>query len=138
MLVLTVTHDSPQASSTGTPGSSAQRTETGSAELETQASPSPVPRLSPAESAALAGRVQSAIEVKSSGAQVGMEVFDRHTNTVVTSLNADRAFPSMSVVKLFIAIDVIARDDDARPSETTQARISQMLSTSDDHIASSF
>ncbi|NKQ53086.1 hypothetical protein HFP15_09345 [Amycolatopsis sp. K13G38] len=67
-----------------------------------------------------------------------MEVYDRQTSTVLTSLNADQQFASMSVVKLLIAIDVLAQNQFELPSTATQTQITQMLSTSDDAIASSF
>ncbi|TVT00640.1 hypothetical protein FNH07_31275 [Amycolatopsis bartoniae] len=72
------------------------------------------------------------------GAKVGLEVFDRATGTTVTSLNADATFSSMSVVKLLIAIDLLARNDWALPDTATRNRITRMLSASDDAIASSF
>ncbi|TNC29247.1 hypothetical protein FG385_02630 [Amycolatopsis alkalitolerans] len=67
-----------------------------------------------------------------------MEVYDRQTGSVLTSLAPDQQFSSMSVVKLLIAVDLLARDNWAPPDTTTQNRITQMLSASDDAIASSF
>lgn len=147
MLVVTVTHHSRQAAisnaqfaapaSSAPETSSTPETESSSPQLETQSSPSPTPQLSPAESAALADRLEDAVDAKAAGAQVGMEVYDRQTNTVVTSLHSAQAFHSMSVVKLLIAIDVVARDNGTLPDAATRERITQMLSTSDDDIASS-
>ncbi|TVT22870.1 hypothetical protein FNH06_11935 [Amycolatopsis acidiphila] len=70
--------------------------------------------------------------------KIGMEVYDRQANKVVTSLNAGQTFSSMSVVKLLIAVDRLARDDWALPDTATQNRVTRMLSTSDDALASSF
>ncbi|MGH4006756.1 MAG: serine hydrolase [Pseudonocardiaceae bacterium] len=69
-------------------------------------------------------------------AQAGFVVFDRQNNTVLTSQDADRQFASMSVVKLLIALDVLASDNWATPDRTTQQQLQQMLARSDDGIAS--
>lgn len=69
-------------------------------------------------------------------AQVGFEVFDRQHNVVLTSHGADQPFAAMSVVKLLIALDVLASDDWATPDKATQRRLHQMLADSDDDIAS--
>jgi hypothetical protein len=67
--------------------------------------------------------------------QVGFEVFDRQTGTVLTSLNAGQQFPSMSVVKLLIALDTLASDNWLAPDDATRQEIHQMLADSDDEIA---
>ncbi|KAA9158452.1 hypothetical protein FPZ12_022605 [Amycolatopsis acidicola] len=82
--------------------------------------------------------MQAAARKSVSSAKVGMEVYDRETDSVVTSLNTSQQFNSMSVVKLLIAIDILARDNWVLPSQSTQDRITRMLSYSDDALASSF
>lgn len=74
------------------------------------------------------------MQAQVSDAQVGVEVFDRQTGTVLTSLNSQQQFPSMSVVKLLIALDVLHSDNWALP-DGTQQQLSQMLSASDDNVA---
>jgi hypothetical protein len=62
-------------------------------------------------------------------------VFDRQTGAVVTSMDADRQFASMSVVKLLIALDALASSNWALPDDATQQQLHQMLAASDDGIA---
>jgi hypothetical protein len=140
MLIVSVTKDaSPvSAASVRAPASDPPATASSPA-LATQSTTTatPPPAISPGESQELAGRVQQALRRSVSGAKVGMEVYDRQSNTVLTSLNPGQAFASMSVVKLLIAVDALARDDWALPDAATQDRITRMLSASDDAIASS-
>jgi len=44
-------------------------------------------------------------------AQEGFEVFDLLTGAVLTSHNAGQQFAAMSVVKLLIAVDALARNN---------------------------
>ncbi|MGB7795866.1 MAG: hypothetical protein WA731_03325 [Pseudonocardiaceae bacterium] len=67
--------------------------------------------------------------------QDGFEVFDLQTGTVLTSNNAGQQFAAMSVVKLLIALDALARDNWVIPDGATQQQIRQMLADSDDEIA---
>jgi hypothetical protein len=67
--------------------------------------------------------------------QDGFEVFDLQTGTVLTSNNAGQQFAAMSVVKLLIALDALARDNWVIPDGATQQQIHQMLADSDDEIA---
>ncbi|HEV7452235.1 MAG TPA: hypothetical protein VGO16_12780 [Pseudonocardiaceae bacterium] len=67
--------------------------------------------------------------------QVGLEVFDRQDNTVLTSHDTGRQFASMSLVKLLIALDALASGSWATPDEATQQKLHQMLANSDDDIA---
>lgn len=97
--------------------------------------PAPVPALTAEQQAALAEQVRGAVDADIAGAQVGLEVYDRQSGTVVTSLDPGQQFPAMSVVKLFIALDVLAGNNWALPDQATQQRLSQMLSASDDEIA---
>jgi hypothetical protein len=143
MLVMSVTHgqNTVSVASTRTPAPTPDpTTETTTPQLATQATPTPTPSptLSAEESQELAERVQEAVRKSVPSAKVGMEVYDRQSNTVLTSLNADQTFSSMSVVKLLIAVDLLARDNWALPDTATQNRITRMLSASDDAIASSF
>lgn len=62
-------------------------------------------------------------------------VFDRATGELVLAEEPDRPFQSASVVKLLIALDVLAA---APPDESTAARLRSMLSTSSDAQASAF
>ncbi|MGH3768788.1 MAG: hypothetical protein ACRDTX_27175 [Pseudonocardiaceae bacterium] len=69
-------------------------------------------------------------------AQVGFEVFDRTDDIVLTSQDADQQFASMSVVKLLIALDALARNNWASPDDGMRQELHQMLANSDDQIAS--
>lgn len=68
-------------------------------------------------------------------AQDGFEVFDLSTGAVLTGRNAGQQFAAMSVVKLLIAVDALARDNWATPDGATQQEMHQMLADSDDGIA---
>ncbi|HET6499185.1 MAG TPA: hypothetical protein VFG87_00345 [Amycolatopsis sp.] len=70
------------------------------------------------------------------GAEVGVEVYDQQTDTVLTSLDPTEQFPTMSVVKLLIAIDVLHQNNWVLPDQDEQQEITRMLSYSDDAIAS--
>jgi len=87
------------------------------------------------DQAAVAARVKQATQAVVPGAQVGYAVFDRTTGRLLASENADQPVASMSVVKLLIALDVLARDNGAAPDPGTQQLLHQMLATSDDQIA---
>jgi len=141
MLVFTAEKDAmvSTASVVSPPSASATTTApvTTTPALTTETTPTST-TLSVEQSQALAENALRALRGTVSGAALGMEVYDRQTGTVLTSLNADEQFASMSVVKLLIAIDILARNDFALPSQSTQDRITRMLSTSDDSIASSF
>jgi hypothetical protein len=65
-------------------------------------------------------------------ASVGVEVYDRDHGATVLSRDADRQFPSASVVKLLIALDALS------PQAPPQARdqVREMLARSDDSVAS--
>jgi hypothetical protein len=81
--------------------------------------------------------VNQATQAVLPAAQVGFEVFDRATGSVLTSQHADWQVPSMSVVKLLIALDVLARNNGAPPDPDMQQQLHQMLANSDDEIADS-
>ncbi len=78
---------------------------------------------------------QQAMQAVLPDAQDGFEVFDRQTGAVLTSHNAGQQFAAMSVVKLLIALDVLAQGNWATPDGGTQQEIHQMLADSDDEIA---
>jgi hypothetical protein len=82
-----------------------------------------------------AAAVQQAMQAVLPNAQVGFEVFDRQTDTVLASQNAGQQFASMSVVKLLIALDALAKDNWEIPDDATQQELHQMLADSDDEIA---
>ena len=85
--------------------------------------------------AEVAAQAMTAMHAVLPNARVGFEVFDRQTGGVLTSQNADQQFASMSVVKLFIALDMLAHDNQATPDGATQQELHQMLADSDDEIA---
>jgi hypothetical protein len=65
--------------------------------------------------------------------RVGFEVFDRTSGTVLASQGADQQFAAMSVVKLLVALDLLA--EGGSPDPVTQQELRQMLASSDDQIA---
>ncbi len=85
--------------------------------------------------AVVAAQVQQAMQGVLPSADVGFEVFDRSTDTVLTSQNVTQQFAAMSVVKLLIALNVLAGDNWALPDNATQQQLHQMLADSDDGIA---
>ena len=87
------------------------------------------------DQAAVAAQVKQASQAVVPAAQVGFEVFDRTTGRVMASENADQPVAAMSVVKLLIALDVLARDNWAAPDPGMQQQLHQMLANSDDQIA---
>jgi hypothetical protein len=105
-------------------------------------SPAVTPLLSPATAlvpstattATTAATVKQAMQAVLPNAQVGFEVYDRQTDTVLISQNAGKQCASMSVVKLLIALDALAGDNWA-PDDATQQELHQMLADSDDEIA---
>lgn len=139
ILVITAEKDAP-ASTASAVAPPPEATETSPAVVpRAQATPSaPPPTISAAESKDLAEDAQEALRRTVSSAKLGMEVYDRQTGTVVTSVNPGTQFASMSVVKLLIAIDILARNQFQVPDQSTAAEITRMLSASDDSIASSF
>ncbi|MDQ3762148.1 MAG: hypothetical protein M3460_10790 [Actinomycetota bacterium] len=94
------------------------------------------PASSPPDEATTVAEVTQAMHAVLPDAQVGFTVFDRQNNTVLISHDADRQFASMSVVKLLIALDVLASDNWKIPDSATQQELHQMLANSDDGIAS--
>ncbi|HEY6423324.1 MAG TPA: hypothetical protein VIY28_08805 [Pseudonocardiaceae bacterium] len=89
----------------------------------------------PEKAAAVAATVQQAMHAALPSARVSFEVYDRQTATVLTSQNQDQQFAAMSVVKLLIALDSLARNDWAVPGGAAQQQLHQILADSDDDIA---
>lgn len=79
--------------------------------------------------------MQEAIQAVLPSAQAGFVVFDRRSATVLISHNADQQVAAMSVVKLLIALDLLAGDNWAAPDEQTQQELHDMLADSNDEIA---
>ncbi|HEY2764334.1 MAG TPA: hypothetical protein VGJ13_10035 [Pseudonocardiaceae bacterium] len=98
----------------------------------TVATPAALPAVDPA---VVAARVQQTMLAVLPSADVGFEVYDRQTGTVLASNNADQQFAAMSVVKLLIALGVLAANNWALPDSGTQQQLHQMLADSDDGIA---
>lgn len=88
--------------------------------------------------AALAEQMREAVLGRVGGAQVGVEVYDQQAGQSVSSLNADQQFSAMSVAKIFIAVDVLARNGWTLPDQDTRQRVATMISDSDDAIADDF
>ncbi len=91
---------------------------------------------SPPDQVAAAEEAKQAMHAVLPNAQIGFQVFDRQTDRVLTSHNADQQFASMSVVKLLIALDALAAGNGIAPDDATQQKLHQMLAYSDDEIAS--
>ncbi|NIH88110.1 hypothetical protein [Amycolatopsis granulosa] len=119
-LILTVGHQSPTSLASTVP--------------KLTATHATVPRAD----ADIAMQVRERVRAALPAAQVAVEVFDRRTGTVLTRLDPDRQFASMSVVKLLIALDVLRAGHWEVPDAHTQARLTRMISASDDTIASAF
>ncbi|MGH3852372.1 MAG: hypothetical protein ACRDR6_02505 [Pseudonocardiaceae bacterium] len=95
------------------------------------------PASPPGERLTTAASVTRAMQAVLPSAKVSFEVYDRQTNAVLTSQNADQPGAAMSVVKLLIALDPLDRDNWAAPDNATQQEIHQMLAASDDPITDS-
>ena len=90
---------------------------------------------SPEDRATATAKVTQATQAILPDSQVGFEVFDRISGTELAGGNTDQQYASMSVVKLLIALDTLARDNWAAPDGATQQQLHQMLANSDDQIA---
>jgi hypothetical protein len=86
-------------------------------------------------SAALGESVSEAARGVVPRARVGLEVLDRDTGTVLARLNTQQQFPSMSLVKLLIALHALGRGPRIPPDAATQGQLHRMLAASDDTIA---
>lgn len=90
------------------------------------------------EDESVADKVQQAERAVAPDAQVGVEVFDRHTQTVLTSADSRQQFASMSTVKVVIALDILSSNNWQLPNPATQQQLARMLADSDDTIANAF
>jgi hypothetical protein len=109
-----------------------------------QAPPSALPEAPPAQSAApfdgLDDRVRQAVaDAADSGADIETVVMDRQTGQIVSD-GADTPFPIASVVKLFIADDLLlqASQGQATLSAGDRKSLDVMLRSSDDSAAQNF
>jgi hypothetical protein len=109
---------------------------TNTAASQSRPAPKANPAPPPVNNPVFAQNAQRAIQAVESDARVGVEVFDRQTGVVLTNLNETHQFPTMSVVKLLIALEVLYRNGWALPSAATQQDLARMISYSDDAIAS--
>jgi hypothetical protein len=108
---------------------------TGPAAPSTEAPAAVRPAASTVDPTAVATKAQQAMLAVLPSADVSFEIFDRQSGTVLTSENPSRPFASMSVVKLLLALDVLAGDNWVLPDAATQQQLHQMLADSDDGIA---
>lgn len=92
------------------------------------------PLQSVGSSTVLAQQMQAAIQAVSPGTEVGIDVVDLDSGTTLVGLNPDQRFYTASVVKLLIALDVLNQPG-RQPDSDTAARVTAMLSGSDDNIA---
>ena len=83
---------------------------------------------------AVAQRVRRTLTDTGRGPTAGIEVVDLDSCTELVGWKSDQPFPTASVVKLLIALDVLSDG----PTNAPKDRLHQMLAASDDDIASSF
>jgi hypothetical protein len=109
-----------------------------------QASPPALPEALPAQSAApfdgLDARVrQATADAAASGADIDTVVLDRDTGQIVSN-GANKPFPIASVVKLFIADDLLLQESkgETKLSAADRKSLDLMLRSSDDGAAQSF
>lgn len=105
-----------------------------------QGNMAPVPEAPPDEPAAalsdLSTRVQqAAAQATEAGADISITVLDRHTRQLVSNEN-NEAMPIASVVKLFIADDMLLTNPQLSPED--RAMFEAMLRSSDDSAAEVF
>jgi hypothetical protein len=99
--------------------------------------PSPAPKSEPSATPAPAAKAEpvkvnaAALDKIVRDGEVSAVVFDRERGAAITSVRADRAYTSASLVKLLIALSVLDRDGPV-------ADVQRMLSRSDDDLASRF
>ncbi|MDG4667177.1 serine hydrolase [Mycobacterium sp. 236(2023)] len=106
--------------------------------LAPQAPPPAAPPAAPL--AGLEGRVQQAsADAAASGAEIDTVVLDRTTGQTVSS-GANSSFPIASVVKLFIADDLLLQESEGKTelSPDDRAALDRMLRSSDDGAAQTF
>ncbi|PPK68947.1 hypothetical protein V5P93_001317 [Actinokineospora auranticolor] len=116
-------------------GSAMPMTCTGSAAAAAPPTPLARPLVPPSatpaglDSAAVAAEVVGAVHRQSARAEVGLLVWDRASDSLLVSVDADRRLRSASLVKLLIAVRVAGEPG-------TGSRVTRMLRASDDAAAS--
>ncbi|MGK2867498.1 MAG: serine hydrolase [Mycobacterium sp.] len=104
------------------------------------APPEAPPARPPASFAGLEARVQQATaDAATSGADITAVVLDRNTGEIASS-GANQSFPIASVVKLFIADDLLLQESEGKTtlSAADRASLDAMLRSSDDSAAQNF
>ncbi|SDX18843.1 hypothetical protein SAMN05421504_102598 [Amycolatopsis xylanica] len=107
---------------------------TGVAPSEPTEEPAPEPEPSPTPSPTPSSKATTSSTKLSGqvpGGQVGAMVYDRAENKALLAEHADTVFTTASLVKLLIAFDALDK------GTSSNATVTQMLSRSDDNIASS-
>lgn len=102
--------------------------------------PEAPPGQPPASFAGLEARVQQATsDAAKSGADITAVVLDRTTGQIASSA-ANQSFPMASVVKLFIADDLLLQESEGRTklSAADRSSLDAMLRSSDDSAAQNF
>lgn len=130
-----------QAQSWGTPPAAEDTPQAPVAPLATPAAPPEAPPARPPASfAGLDARVQQATaDAATSGADITAVVLDRTTGEIASS-GANQSFPIASVVKLFIADDLLLQESEGKTtlSAADRASLDAMLRSSDDSAAQNF
>ncbi|SFK37424.1 MULTISPECIES: serine hydrolase [Amycolatopsis] len=80
------------------------------------------------------GVVTAAVNEVAPGTDLAFALYDEQTGQSLASVNGDQQFYTASLVKLFIALDALQRNE-WHPSERLGANLTEMLSASDDGIA---
>lgn len=98
------------------------------------AAPSPT-RASPREQANLAAAVSRAVNDVVPGTDIGLAVYDRATESMLTALNPDEQFYTASVMKLLIVTEVLRQAQWRLPAGEDRTELQVMLSGSADWVA---
>ncbi|MFF1610860.1 hypothetical protein ACFVYA_24030 [Amycolatopsis sp. NPDC058278] len=122
---LAVTELVTTASATPTPTPEPTSTPAPASETEPSATPTPASKVDPAKVTA------AALDKLVGDGEVSAVVFDRERGAAITSVRADRAYTSASLVKLLIALSALEQGGPV-------AEVQRMLSRSDDDLASRF
>ncbi len=88
----------------------------------------------------VAGAVEDQVDAAADqGIDEHVEVMKRHTGAIVYTHDADDSVPAMSLVKAFVAADVLTRNGGINELDaTTQANLWKMITASDDGIMQDF
>ncbi|MFC4001949.1 hypothetical protein ACFS2C_18830 [Prauserella oleivorans] len=98
------------------------------------AAPPPTPA-SPREQANLAAAVSDAVNEVVPGTDIGLAVYDRTTESMLTSINPDEQFYTASVMKLLIVTEVLRQAGWRLPAGEDRTELQVMLSGSADWVA---